>query len=179
MKRVLLIVIALVFPVVSLCAQGNIYEPERGEVFTYHKDGRPIILYRDTLLSNPGAVLFPLYEEYRGWDSDVDWMTGFIVHIAYEYESCFSLKDEGWISLYVNKGDVAINTRNYDGADLVLYEQPFKEAPYIIISKQELTLPVFGIKDGWVKVRYKQYDSIIEGWLPPEMICGNPFTPCC
>ena len=169
MKRLLLLLFVLAQWIGS--ANGQ-------EVFTYHALGAPVILYRDSELTMPGAVLFPQYEEYLSAREYPEWMVGYIVQIIDEQESCFLLAFGG-LFFYIKKGEVAINTRNYDGLDMLLFEHPDKSSRSFSIGTEERTLRIYGRYKGWLLTRLYIQGRIMEGWLPIEMACGNPFTPCC
>lgn len=145
------------------------------EVFTYHPMGRPVLLFQDTSCTEIGAALFPLYSEYIECTND---MVGYIVHIVADCGCCFRLDSDG-MGLFIRKGDVAINTRNYDEKELFLYANPNIDSLCVNMGKGERTLRVWGISDNWIYTEIEENGSIIKGWIPPEMICGNPFTPCC
>ena len=81
--------------------------------------------------------------------------------------------------VYVRKGCIAVNTRNYNGVSLSLYSAPNENSPVICKVGTEQTVPIFDICGSWVYVRMKGDDGKdVYGWLEPLMQCGNPFTTC-
>ena len=168
MKRLLIALIVLTS--CSLIGWGQ----SKVEVFTYHLKGQPLVLFRDQSCTEIGAILYPLYSEPPIQDND---LIGYIVHIVADCGDTFRLDSDG-MDLFIKKGEVAINTRNYDGASLLLYEDPDRQAPATCFGNKEKTVCVYGVFDGWVYVEIQNLGSTHRGWLPPEMICGNPFTPC-
>lgn len=75
-------------------------------------------------------------------------------------------------------GEVAINTRNYDGLELLLYEYPDKTSRSYSLGSEERTLRIYRRCKEWLLTRLCIQGRMIEGWLPLELACGNPFTPC-
>lgn len=110
--RPLRICLFILFLIAPLSGYAQMDYDNGSEVFTFHKGGIPVLLYHDAECTNPGAIILPFYQEYMYIMGD---MAGAIVHIHRDRELSFELEADG-MYLYIKKGDVAINTRNYDGA---------------------------------------------------------------
>ena len=98
----------------------------------------------------------------------------------------YSHSTDGYLSIivnndivYVKKGSIAVNTRNYQGSTLNLYSAPNENSPILYRIDQEQTAPIFDICGSWVYVKMKDSNGKdVYGWLEPYMQCGNPFTTC-
>ena len=96
----------------------------------------------------------------------------------WSYVHAYSMLDTnkvGWIKTKY----LGIYTRNYS-EDLLLYVQPTKNSKVKCVFKEWLS-DLWEIKDcsnRWLYIIKKIHGKTIEGWLPPEMQCDNPYTTC-
>ena len=99
MKLLRIIIISYIFcPMV-------IFGQEKVEVFTWHPDGKPVALYDDASLTKKRIDVYPDVEEG---------MAGMIFYIDVESDSCLRVITDPLDYLYVRKGTLAVNTRNYN-----------------------------------------------------------------
>ena len=142
----------------------------RVEAFTWHSDKDPIALYGDASRTEKRIDIYPNIHEG---------MAGCIVYIDGELDSCLRVSIEPAGYFFVEKGALAVNTRNYDNDPFVLYEYPDRKASVIVQIRAQQTVRIFGMKNGWLFVEARtDCGSCIRGWLPPELQCGNPYTTC-
>ena len=141
--------------------------------FTIHPKGKPVKCY--TIGSNGKYKdvqyqIYPLKEEHNA---------GCIVEFVFcRHDKYLGIKVNNDL-VYVKKGDIAVNTRNYGGKTLNLYKEPNKTSAIIYKTNKEFTAPIFNINDNWVYIGFKDENGKkIFGWLEPDMQCGNPFTTC-
>ena len=165
MKSLYLLVITL-----SLNAFDVFSQNVKVEAFTLHSSKEPVTLYGDASLTEKSIDIYPNVHEG---------MAGGIVYIDAELDSCLRvvLEPAGWF--FVEKGVLAVNTRNYDNTPFFLYEYPAGTAPVVARIQDQQTVRIFGIKNGWLFVEAQaDCGSYIQGWLPPELQCGSPYTTC-
>lgn len=87
--------------------------------------------------------------------------------------------DLNLINVWVLKGNIGINTRNYDKQFIPLYDKPSKDSKIINYLKTEQTVIIINVFKKWALIESKEIEGkIITGWLSPEMQCGNPYTTC-
>ena len=140
------------------------------EVFSVHPDGRTVIIYNDANLSSKRMEVYPYAEES---------MAGVMLYVKGETGNALAVIIGPEI-LYIRKGTVAVNTRNYDGSELLLYEEPHEDAAVVFHDTREQTVLVYGIHDKWLYVEaINAAGQRFRGWLPPDMQCGSPWTSCC
>ena len=154
-----------------LCSRQSTLELGR-EAFTVHPKGKPVKCYSmdaDNGYKELRFELYPLKEEHNAGNI-IEY-----VHSVGDYLGIIVNND----IVYVRKGCIAVNTRNYNGASLSLYSAPNENSPVICKVGTEQTTPIFDICGSWVYVRMKGDDGKdVYGWLEPLMQCGNPFTTC-
>ena len=142
------------------------------EAFTIHPKGKAINCYTkgsDNSYKDVIFKLYPLKEEHNA---------GHIVEYSHSTDGYLSIIVNNDI-VYVKKGSIAVNTRNYQGSTLNLYSAPNENSPILYRIDQEQTAPIFDICGSWVYVKMKDSNGKdVYGWLEPEMQCGNPFTNC-
>lgn len=143
---------------------------EKAEVFTWHPDGKPVALYDDASLTKKRIDVYPDVEEG---------MAGMIFYIDAESDSCLRVITDPFDYLFVRKGTLAVNTRNYNNECFPLYEAPDVMSRLVFQSHVQQAVIVYGICDGWLFVEAKdEFLRPVRGWLPPDMQCGNPYTTC-
>ena len=104
---------------------------------------------------------------------------GMIFYIDVESDSCLRVIIDPLDYLFVRKGTLAVNTRNYNNECFPLYEAPDAMSRLVFQSHVQQTVIVYGICDGWLFVEAQdEYQQLVRGWLPPNMQCGNPYTTC-
>ena len=142
------------------------------KAFTIHPKGKSINCYTkgtDNSYRNVQFRLYPLKEEHNA---------GHIVEYVHSTDCHLGIIVNNDI-VYVEKGCIAVNTRNYRGSTLNLYSAPNENSPILYRIDQEQTAPIFDICGSWVYVKMKDSNGKdVYGWLEPLMQCGNPFTTC-
>ena len=98
MKLLRLIISCLFCPMV-------IFGQEKAEVFTWHPDGKSVALYDDASLTKKRIDVYPDVEEG---------MAGMIFYIDVESDSCLRVIIDPLDYLFIRKGTLAVNTRNYN-----------------------------------------------------------------
>ena len=164
MKRFILVQLLFIS---SLCgyAQNSIQE-----AFTVHPKGKSVKCYEDQKMKSLRYVIYPLKEEGNA---------GTIVQLRYSDKNFLTILFNGDIC-YVKKGCLAVNTRNYSGQTLYLYEKPSDKAKIVYQTTQEHTVTIYNLDNGWFYVRLRLPNGKdVYGWLEPAMQCPNPFTTCC
>ena len=185
--KIISLIILLFYSISNAMAQGRL-----AEVFTLHEDGQPISLYYDIEFKNKVIDIHPNKMESNA---------GEIIYIDNEFANALCVQIVPIGEMYAKKGDVAVNTRNYDGP-FFLYKEPNYESEIIGESSKQQTTPVYGVynyESGitdeslkkkitsvyWLHSIWLYVHAVndsgekIEGWLPPEMQCPNPYTTCC
>jgi hypothetical protein len=108
-------------------------------------------------------------------DEEAGWITQIIKSQGdYYYVNIQDLKLEGW----VKKGSLSLNTRNYDGQEITLYEGANKSSKSVNSLQSEQTVTVLDACGKWAYVEGVGKGGKIQGWLEPDMQCGNPYTTC-
>lgn len=85
---------------------------------------------------------------------------------------------DGWIK---NGNPLGVYARNYDNNRLNFFNLPTrtKEPDYTVKNFEKV---FFRISDcgtkGWIKVRFKYNGKDLEGWMPKDEQCDNPYTTC-
>ena len=180
MKRILLYIVFLMCFPLSASAQepGKQFSLDDGTVnwenfaFTFHPKGKPVKCYTigsDGKYKDVQYKIYPLKEEHNA---------GSIVKFVFRRSNYLGIKVNNDL-VFVKKGDIAVNTRNYGGKTLYLYSRPDKKSPITFSTEKEHTAPIYDIDGDWVYVKLKDNNGKeVFGWLPPEMQCGSPFTTC-
>lgn len=133
-----------------------------------HYESTSLIIYK----TPDGEILKEVGpDEEAGWIVEIKGLKGdyFKVDIP-----DLEIKD-AWVS----KGSISVNTRNYDGQKITLYESPAKSSSETGYLTKEQTVRVWDACNNWVYIEGKdEIGNLIKGWLEPEMQCGNPYTTC-
>ncbi len=145
--------------------QSNKCEDTSVLAFTHIKSNQ-LILYK-SIDGNELEKIKP--DEEAGWvvqikESQDDY---YLIYIR-------DLKLEGW----VKKGSLGLNTRNYDGQEIILYEFADKSSKSVGYLAYEQTVIVLDVCGEWAYVEGGGKAGIIRGWIEPGMQCGNPYTTC-
>ena len=160
MRRVIVIMICI-----NICFSILANNPVR--VFTVHPDGDPVNLYLNSDLKDIRIAIYPYREENNA---------GIEIEILSFVNNSLAVK-LGEEYLFCRPGDLAINTRNYDGTPFILYSNPSKDESISGSSTTEQTLKVFGVSKGWLFVKgVDDNGKSIQGWLPSEMQCPSQWT---
>ncbi len=137
--------------------------------FTIHTKGKVVKLYLTSDLRKVRIAVYPYKEEADA---------GIEVEIIGSVDNALQVKFADEL-LYCHKGDLAINTRNYDGSEFLLYKFPNRDSEVSGSSFQEQTVIIYNIYNGWLFVKGEDDTGChIEGWLPPEMQCPSVWTTC-
>lgn len=141
----------------------------RGNAFSVHKNGEPIILYSDKELTQKRIELFPYEQEGNA---------GIILHINRAIGDVMEIQVNDEI-LYCQVGTLYINTRNYNGSKLLLFSNPNNDSSIIGTTTIEQRALVIDVYETWLKVKcINEYDEPIIGWIPISMQCPSPWTTC-
>ncbi len=137
--------------------------------FTMHTKGKVVKLYLTSDLRKVRIAVYPYKEEANA---------GIEVEISGSVDNSLQVRVADEL-LYCHKGDLAINTRNYDGLEFLLYKFPNRDSEVSGSSSREQTVSVYDISHGWLFVKGEDDNGChIEGWLPPEMQCPSVWTTC-
>ncbi len=68
--------------------------------------------------------------------------------------------------------------------NLLLYNDPNGRDSILSLTIDQL--PVSGLLNvvdvntgnGWIKIIINADSNVVEGWIPPNSYCGNPYTTC-
>lgn len=159
-----LLLLLITFVSVEASAQNN-----QNFAFTVHPKGKPVKCYDNMNMKEVRYVIYPLEEEGNA---------GAIVQLRYAKENYIAIVVNDEIT-YVEKGCVAVNTRNYDGKNLYLYSKADYNSKVVYKTAQEHTVTIYDIYNGWLYVCLdNKRREKVYGWIAPDMQCPNPFTPC-
>lgn len=61
---------------------------------------------------------------------------------------------------------------------LIIYLSPDVNSQTVKSNQEYDQLEVIGVKDCWLKIKVEVQGKIIEGWLPSEEQCANPYSTC-
>lgn len=106
---------------------------------------------------------------------------GFIVRIIRENENLFLVDFEAieLKNVWVKKGELGINTRNYDGQQIPLFESYSTSSNIISILFEEQTVKVLDVCKDWAYIEgIGKSGEKVRGWLQPDMQCWDPYTTC-
>jgi len=148
---------------------SNIVKGQDANVFTIHNNGEPAVCYYSIDNSEIAVKIYPNKHENNA---------GVMLHVL---NSCSDklVVDSFNPAVFIEKGKVAVNTRNYGGASFNLYGAPSKDSPILCTISSEQTVPVFDIDSQWMYVKaINNNKEEVYGWLEPSMQCANPFTTC-
>ena len=83
---------------------------------------------------------------------------------------------KGWIS---KNNHLDIYFSAYD-RDLVIYKNANDRKKKMFSDKEYLfdNIEVLDFENNWLKIKFNYKGRSYNGWLPPEMQCANPYTPC-
>ena len=154
--------------IVAICILNDL-KANTTQAFTIHEEGIPIKFYLEHDLQKVRIVVYPYIEEHNA---------GIEVNIVGALNNALKVEISGEY-LFCKKGDLAINTRNYDNSPYILYNMPHKNSISVGKSYKQQTLRIYDINNGWLYVKGKDDNGkIIQGWLPPEMQCPSVWTNC-
>ncbi len=143
------------------CSEANV----RG--FT-HANNQLLIIYKNT----KGDIVDKI-----GPDEEA----GYIVQIVGVRKDHFKIHivDLEMENLWVEKGTISLNTRNYDIEKIPLYREADKSSDTVGHIVIEQTVKILDVCEEWAYIEGKgKNGEIIKGWLEPDMQCGNPYTTC-
>jgi hypothetical protein len=135
--------------------------------FTHHFE-KKLLIY-----NNPHGELM------KTIDSDDE--AGWIVEIVSSKDDYFNIniKDLDLDNVWVIKSSLSLNTRNYDGQSIMLYQGPTKKSSKAGVLDKEQTVMILDACKDWVYVKGENNNGKeVRGWLEPDMQCGNPYTTC-
>lgn len=155
--------------VILICFCISISSLATTRAFTIHPKGKVVKFYLASDLRKVRIAVYPYKDEFNA---------GIEVKVMGSADN--SLRVEvGDELLYCHKGDLAINTRNYDGSEFILYKLPDRDSEVSGFSSREQTLRVYNISGDWLFVKGEDDKGRpIEGWIPPEMQCPSVWTTC-
>jgi len=106
---------------------------------------------------------------------------GWILNVIKKDDCYFKVnfKDLDFKDVWILKGQVFLNTRNYDNQKIPLYVSPTKKSLILDYIVNEQTVVVEDLCSEWAFVKaFNDRGLYIKGWLESEMQCGNPYTTC-
>jgi hypothetical protein len=132
----------------------------------FEKDN--VIIYR-TASENILKTIKP--DEEAGWMVNVINMQGDYFQI--------NIEDLNLNKVWIQKGEVYANTRNYDDSNIELKEKPNEFSTIVFYLHKQQTLKILnGCKD-WAFVEGKdKRGNLVRGWVQSNMLCENPYTTC-
>ena len=163
MRIIAILISVLLFscqPSVSQCDKANF------EGFT-HYESTFLIIYK----TPKGEILKEIgSDEEAGWIAKIKGLQGdyFKVDIV-----DLKIKDA-----WVLKKSISVNTRNYDNQIISLYQSYDKSSKPVGYLQKEQTVRVLNACGKWIYIEGMGGNGKIQGWLEPEMQCGNPYTTC-
>ena len=124
--------------------------------------------------------------ESTGWSVSItDKSKGFfkIANIWSQASNKLRYWDENWMEEYefvwIKQGVVGLNTENYDGQVVNLFEYPDRSSNVSGRFANPQTVVVLDVCENWAYVEAKdENNKPIYGWLPPEDQCANPLSTC-
>lgn len=150
------------------CCVLNNYADITG-AFTIHPNRRPVHFYSDPKMKNIRITVFPYKDEADA---------GIMVEVVGELDDVLIVQ-MGIEAFYCEKGELAVNTRNYSDKRLILYQEPDLCSQSSVISHEQQTVKIYGIHEGWFLVEAEdEQGGLRQGWLPPDKQCWNPWTTC-
>lgn len=132
-----------------------------------HSDSNTLFVYENPNLVSNFNKINP--DEEGGWISKIIDVQGEFFKIE-----IVDLKLNGWIK----KGSLSLNTRNYDGQKVFLYEKPYLSSKKVNFLENEQTVKILDVCSGWAYIETYEKGVKKTGWLEPNMQCGNPYTTC-
>lgn len=112
---------------------------------------------------------------------DPDEEAGWIVEIVGVDGDYFkvNIDDLDLNNVWVLKKSLSLNTRNYDGQSIILYQDPTKKSGKVGLLDKEQTVMILDACKDWVYIKGESINGKeVRGWLEPDMQCGNPYTTC-
>lgn len=168
MKVVINILIVVFFVTNNICAQvvDTVF------AFTIHKHSRELKCYQNVDSKEFKFVaceILPIpYEHDTGWT----------VPILGAYMDYLIIEMEVFGRLYVRKGLLAVNTRNYN-TSFKLYRSPDLNSEIVDVINTEQTVYIYDKHNSWLFVRaLNDNNQKVFGWLEPSMQCPSPLTTC-
>lgn len=125
---------------------------------------------------------YELLTIYRNPHGDIlkkigpDEEAGYIVQIIGVKNNYFKINigDLGLKNVWVIKGLVSLNTRNYEGQKIGLYQHPDISSDIVDSLVGEQTVKVLNACNRWAYIEGKDKNKkTIRGWLQPDMQCGK------
>ncbi len=144
------------------------------KVFIYDPDTLPT-----NVRDNPsGDVILklPKSDEYEVWlNNEIDgW---------FKVESVEGINGDTYfenVNGFIHGSILGVDTRNYGGEKINIYYESDanSQIKYSLFSESRLTLVSADQNGNWIKVRYNDKGTIIEGWIEQNWLCGSLRTNC-
>ncbi len=135
-----------------------------GLIEVFNKNGKQLKKIKNNI-AEKDFLLLKILNENRNM---------FYVSISYSVKGFIT---KGWIK---KSNVIGIFSRNYSST-LTLYSNTNKKSKIVFAYKKYINklLTVLSCnKNNWLKVQVKIDGIIYKGWIPPEMLCSNPYTTC-
>jgi acyl-CoA synthetase (AMP-forming)/AMP-acid ligase II len=161
---------ALIFLTVMLYSCQTVNEncsEIKVRAFTHHFEEKLLIF-----INQKGDLLSEIEpDEEAGWIVE-------IVGVEGDYFKV-NIDDLDLNNVWVLKKSLSLNTRNYDGQSIILYQDPTKKSGKVGLLDKEQTVMILDACKDWVYIKGENINGTeVSGWLEPDMQCGNPYTTC-
>lgn len=165
----------------------------RVETFTHYQINQGFLDSGDsTFLYNiydepNGEVIYYLQPaEEAGWGVTIVEESGNyfkILNIWRQSAEALDFWKNDWMNEYkyvwIEKGSVGINTKNYDQQLIYLYSKPSTKSKSIGSLNNVQTVIVKDVCNDWANVIAQDHQGKdLEGWLSPKDQCSNPLSAC-
>lgn len=161
----LLFLFKLIFLLSSCSPSSVVCENASVEGFTHYNYDH-LTIFKDT----SGDTL-----KIIGPDEEAGWIT--LIKGTSEKYFKVDLVDLNITNVWIDKGSVSLNTRNYNNEDITLYKEPITSSKKSGVLVVEQTVKILNVCNQWALVLGIDKDNkLVEGWLKPEMQCGSPYT---
>ena len=163
--KIISLIIVLFGSMLNAIAQDSLIK-----VFTLHEEGQIISLYLDIECKTKVIEIYPF---------EIEGNTGVTIYINDEIDSMLRVHIPPIGSLFVKKGDVAVNIcTNIDGT-FILFKEPNYKSEITAQISQKQTTPIYGVHNNWLYVyAINDLGEKVEGWLPPNMQWPSQFMSC-
>jgi hypothetical protein len=139
----------------------------RIDAFTHNSDST-IEIYN---YSNKQKIGNLKLKDESGWIVDVSEMNVDFLKVSFY--------DTNLVNIGIKKGDLWLNTQNYDGELIPLYSNPDTTSNVMNKLSGAQTVQVINVCKNWAYIKGKDSSKkTVEGWLAPNDQCSNPLTTC-
>lgn len=134
-----------------------------------------------------GKVIFNLpSDEEAGWGVKIGGESdGYfkIYNIWRQSAKTLNYWENDWMKEYeyvwIEKGNLGLNTKNYDQQSVNLYNRPSSKAKILNTFDNVQTVIVHEVCNNWAYIQGEdKTGKMLKGWLSPKDQCSNPLTTC-